>query len=142
MTDKVEEKEVTEIVGTEMLSMDEFLTQDAINLEPIVLDKLPGFPEHKTISIKPLTQSEREILDEAIWANVKTDTRTGQTQVKSLRGYKSRAIHLSVVKEDGSRMFTEQQAARLSSKVINYIFETIEEISGLKMDALDDAAKK
>jgi len=134
-----DETKNTEVL--EMISADSFIKMDSANLEPVHLSNIPGFPAEQTILVKPLTQTERETLDETIWANVQTDNR-GNSKVKSMRGYKTRAIHLSVITAKGKRMFTEQQAAALSSKVINYIFETVEEISGLKVEDMDDAAKK
>jgi hypothetical protein len=125
----------------EFVSKEKLLELDAQNLELIPVSNIPTFPPNVAVYIKPFNQSERESLDEAIWANVKTD-HTGSTQIRSLRGYKPRAVALSVCDAEGKKIFTEQEASQLSSRVINYLWDIIEEASGLKMGALDDAAKK
>jgi hypothetical protein len=68
----------------------------------------------------------------------------GKSQVANLENIRSKLVAMTVVDEDGQRLFTDSDVKALSGKsgsAVNRIFEVAQRLSGLSNDAVDEMAE-
>lgn len=116
---------------SDILTMDQILSADDLKKE---LVEVPEWGGH--VYIKALTGKERDKMEAAVI------TGPGERNFSNIR---AKLVSLSVVDEEGVRLFTFEDAEKLGDKsaaVLDRLFAVAQKLSGMTKKDIDELAKK
>lgn len=122
------------------MNRDEILALSDVTTEDVHVPewKTPAFPTGITLKVRGLSGTERDAFEES---NYKKRGDKYDINIANIRG---RLVALSVVNDDGSRMFRDEDATALGKKnaaALDHIFEVARRLSGLTKADVDTLAK-
>lgn len=117
------------------LNLEDILNAPAL---PIVEVPVPEWGEDAVVCMRGMSGEDREVFESSLKDRI--DMATGR--IKDLRGLRYVVLHLTMVTEDGTRMFVSQEAAAQalggkSGVVLDRLFAEASRISGI-----DSAAER
>lgn len=93
---------------------------------------------HGVVRVKGLTAAERDAFESEIVQ------RNGKNVTQNLRNIRARLVAMSVINEDGARVFGFRDIEALgekSAKALDRVFSAAQELSGLRDEDVDELAK-
>lgn len=108
-----------------MLAKDQILSMDDFEYKTLEIEEWGG-----EIRLRSLSSADRDQFEAEL------------SQTQDLTNLRARLVCRAIVDEEGSRMFTDQEAKALGAKnanVLSYIFEAVRVMNGMDDDALEDA---
>ncbi|MGE5585722.1 MAG: hypothetical protein ACM309_09390 [Bacillota bacterium] len=90
-----------------------------------------------TVRVRALTGAERDAFEQGV-----VETRGKSTRM-NLRNIRAKLVALTVVDEDGKRVFTDEDAellGRKSAAALNRVFEVAQRLSGLRPEDVEELA--
>ena len=119
---------------SEFLSKNEILKADDLACDVVDVPEWNG-----KVRIKMLTGTERDAFEQGILST----NRSGQAK-RNLSNIRAKLSALSIVNEEGERLFTDGemfQLGRKSAKALDKIFDACQHLNGMTEDDVEDMAK-
>jgi hypothetical protein len=117
------------------------LSRDQIFKASDLVTRTVAVPEWGgSVSVRALTGTERDAFEAAF---IRFDGK-GNKLAPNLRNIRARLVAMSVVDENGNRMFADNDVDALSSKsasALQRVFEAAQELSGLSNSDVEEMAK-
>ncbi len=112
------------------LSRDEILSINDLPTEEVYVDEWKAW-----VRVRALTGAERDAFEQSV-----VETRGKSTRM-NLRNIRAKLVALTVVDEDGKRVFTDEDAellGRKSAAALNRVFEVAQRLSGLRPEDVEE----
>lgn len=118
--------------------MSKFLTRDAILKAQDLPTEVVEIPEwNGAVIVRGLTGAERDAFEQSI-----VETRGKNTRM-NLRNIRAKLVALTVVDEDGNRIFSDEDAEALGKKsaaALDRVFAVAQRLSGLRPEDVEELA--
>jgi hypothetical protein len=115
-----------------------FLTRDAILKAQDLPTEVVEIPEwNGAVIVRGLTGAERDAFEQSI-----VETRGKNTRM-NLRNIRAKLVALTVVDEDGNRIFSDEDAEALGKKsaaALDRVFAVAQRLSGLRPEDVEELA--
>jgi len=119
---------------SKFLNKQEILKADDLDYDVVDVPEWNG-----QVRIKMLTGTERDAFEQSILSTNKS----GQAK-RNLANIRAKLSALSIVNEDGERVFTDAemfQLGRKSAKALDKVFDACQHLNGFTEDDVEDMAK-
>ena len=116
-----------------MLSKEQILAAEDLSTETIHVPEWGG-----DVVIKELTGAQKDAFEQT------TFTRNGKNYEVNLTDMRARLCAISIVGEDGSRMFCDREIKALggkSAKALDRVFSACQRLNGMTNDEIDEMSK-
>lgn len=116
-----------------LLSKDAILSAQDLETRDVTVPEWGG-----VVRVKGLTAAERDAFESEIVQ------RNGRNVTQNLRNIRARLVAMSVINEDGARVFGFRDIEALgekSAKALDRVFSAAQELSGLRDEDVDELAK-
>lgn len=123
--------------SSEELSAGDILSANDIIEELVLVPEWKTKEGRDTVRVRALTGTERDAFEASI-VNAR-----GPNREQNLRNVRAKLVYLSVVKPDGSRLFTESQIPQLGAKsaaALNRVWNVAQRLSGISDEEVKELA--
>jgi len=116
-----------------LLSKDEILGTTDLKIEEVEVPEWGG-----TVGIKGMTGAQRDDFESSLFVG------EGKNRKQNMTNLRARLVGMTLVGEDGNRLFTDAEIKQLSGKsaaALSRCFEVAQRLNGMEAKAVEEAKK-